>query len=386
MEQRRNKGEGSISKRSDGKWLVQIVIGYDDLGRLRKKSKVCKTKTEAVQVLKHLIIEKAKNNITLQGGMLFKDFLKRWLSTKKSTLRPKSYMDYERIVETAFIPKLGDLKIERIKTNVINDFLQGQLDRGIGHSTVNKYKVLLKALFKMAAHESVIIKNPVEGAIVIKKVKPETSYIKKSDMDKILERAEKISNKVLKQQNYEGGKRYLYPIILTAYHTGMRIGEILALEWEFVDFKNQTIKICRNLSEAKDDSGKIKLIVGAPKTSGSIRTITISGKLSRILREIKLGQVGEYKMVFPIKNGGYISASNFSRLWRALLKDLDLKGKYRFHDIRHTHATEALNYGGNINSISARLGHADVKTTLSIYAHALPKQDKQIAEFFDEDK
>ena len=69
MEQRRNKGEGSISKRSDGKWLVQIVIGYDDLGRLRKKSKVCKTKTEAVQVLKHLIIEKAKNKILYKEKM-----------------------------------------------------------------------------------------------------------------------------------------------------------------------------------------------------------------------------------------------------------------------------------------------------------------------------
>ena len=67
-----------------------------------------------------------------------------------------------------------------------------------------------------------------------------------------------------------------------------------------------------------------------------------------------------------------------------LLLKLALKGEYRFHDIRHTHATELISKGFNIKSVAARLGHADVQTTLNIYAHALPRQDQDIAMYFDE--
>lgn len=379
MAQRRNKGEGSISERGDGKWLIQVVIGYDQDGRLRKKSKICKNKTEAVKALKLLQLEKQRNNITLQGSILFEEFMVRWLELKRKILRPKSYMDYERICKCEFLPKFGKVNMEKIKTSMVNDFLHRQLERGVSNSTVNKYKILLSGIFKLALAENVVSKNPLQGSMVIKKVKPQTTYIKKEDMERILSKAKKLFDETVVEKRSGSNIKCLYPVILTAYHTGMRINEILALRWENIDLEKNEIKVCENLTEAKDINGKIRLIVGAPKTNDSIRIIKISQTLEKVLRDLG----SDEKYVFTSEVGGYIASSNFSRVWRKLLNNLGLRGQYRFHDIRHTHATELIGAGYNIKAVSQRLGHADVQTTLNIYAHALPKQDEEMAEFFD---
>lgn len=384
MAQRRCKGDGGVSQRKiDGKWLVQITIGYDEMGKLKKKSKVAENKTEAIKLLKELQLAKQKNNITLHGGMLFEDVLNRWLDLKKKQLKPKTHMDYERICECEFFPKLGKLKMEKIKTNIINDFLQKQLSRGICNSTVSKYKVLLSGIFKLAVSENIVSQNPVQYSMVIKKVKPQTKYIKEEDMKRILTEAEYITKNAIAGKRQGSNLRCLYPIILTAYHTGMRINEILALRWAHVDLKESKIKVRENLSEAKDGEGKIRVLVGLPKTQESIREISISHTLSRVLKELRYEQDHESQIVFGSKTGGYIAASNFSRVWRELLMNLALKGEYCFHAIRHTHATELISEGYNIKDVSVRLGHVDVQTTLNIYAHALPKQDKAIAAYFD---
>ena len=384
MTLRRSKGDGGVSQRKDGKWLAQVVIGYDEMGKLKKKSKVGKNKTEAIKLLKELQLAKQKNSFTLQGGMLFEDVMNRWLDLKKRQLKPKSYMDYERICRCEFFPKLGKFKIEKIKTNVINDFLQKQLERGICNSTVSKYKTLVSGILQLAVSENIIVQNPVQGSMKIKKKKPQTKYIKEEDMKRILEAAECITAEVIAGKRQGSNLRCLYPIILTAYHTGMRINEVLALRWENIDFGKNMIKVCENLSEAKDEEGKIRLIVVPPKTEESVRNISISTTLSKVLKELRCEQEAKEQIVFCSEAGRYIASSNFSRVWRKLLMELALKGEYRFHEIRHTHATELIGGGYSIKDVSVRLGHADVQTTLNSYAHALPKQDKEIAAYFDE--
>lgn len=383
MAQRRSKGDGGVSQRSDGKWLAQIELGYDVNGRRKKKSRVAKNKTEAIKLLKYLQLEKQKNMFTLQGNMMFGDFLERWLAVKRGQLKPKSYMDYERICKGPVVAKLGKFKMEKIGTNVINDFLQEQLKRGIGASTVSKYKALLSGIFSMAVAEHIIVGNPAQSSIRIKKVRPQTKYIREEDMKRILRAASDITKIAIAGKRQDSNLRCVYPIVLTAYQTGMRINEILALRWENVDLESRVLKVRENLSEAKDAEGKIRVLVGDPKTAESRRDISISQTLTEVLKELRCEQVSA-DMVFTSKTGGYITASNFSRVWRKLLLKLALKGEYRFHDIRHTHATELISKGFNIKSVAARLGHADVQTTLNIYAHALPRQDQDIAMYFDE--
>ena len=115
MGQRRSKGDGSVSQRKDGKWLAQIVIGYDANGKLKKKSRVAKTKSEAGKFSREMQLEKQKNTLMLQGKMAFSELLARWLELKKGQLKAKSYMDYERICKCQFLPKFGRMKMEKIK-------------------------------------------------------------------------------------------------------------------------------------------------------------------------------------------------------------------------------------------------------------------------------
>ena len=268
--------------------------------------------------------------------------------------------------------------------NVINDFLQKQLERGICNSTVSKYKTLVSGILQLAVSENIIVQNPVQGSMKIKKKKPQTNYIKEEDMKRIIEAAECITAGIIAGKRQGSNLRCLYPIILTAYHTGMRINEVLALRWGNIDFEKNMIKVCENLSEAKDEEGKIRLIVVPPKTEESVRNISISTTLSKVLKELRCEQEAKEQIVFCSEAGRYIASSNFSRVWRKLLMELALKGEYRFHEIRHTHATELIGGGYSIKDVSVRLGHADVQTTLNSYAHALPKQDKEIAAYFDE--
>ena len=173
---------------------------------------------------------------------------------------------------------------------------------------------------------------------------------------------------------------------MTAYHTGMRIGEIFALRWDNIDLDNRIIHVKENISEAKDEEGRVHIIQDTPKTVNSVGDIDISETLCKILSEIRAFASPDNGIVFSTKAGTYIAPSNFGRVWRKLLKNLGMDGKYKIHEFRHTHATMLIAKGINIVSVSKRLGHASTQTTLNVYAHPMKSDGRLMAEIFEEDE
>lgn len=376
---RRNKGDGCIWQREDGSWVAQVLIGYKADGRPRKKSRVRKNKTEATKALNILQMEKMKGEITLNEDTTFDDYSVRWLTQKKNTLKSKPYIDYKNIRNKVLSPIFGKIRMKKITTKMINDFIQDQLSKGLAKSTVAKYKVLLGNIFRQAISENIVIRNPLLNSTVIKKAKSQTTHIEKEDLETILEGAKAFSSEDYMKKHRCAIQKCLYPVILTAYHTGLRINEVLGLRWKNVFLEDNMIMVEENLTIEENDEGVQKLIVGTPKSDKSFRRIKISKTLSHLLSEIKT----DGDIVFQSRVGGYISYSNFSKVWRDLLERQDFKGKYHFHETRHTNATELISSGYNMKAVSNRLGHEDIRTTLNLYAHALPKDDEVIAEFFD---
>jgi integrase len=178
--------------------------------------------------------------------------------------------------------------------------------------------------------------------------------------------------------------RAIYPVIVLGMATGMRRGELLALEWADLDWANGTIEVSKSLEETRNGPLRIK-----STKSGETRHFTISADVLEVLREHHLEQLRQKELygadyanlnlIFARPNGKHYSPDKEgTRIRRAMVK-AGLAG-VSLHSLRHSHASELLSKGVPITAVSERLGHANPSITLGIYSHALPADDRRAAE------
>ena len=162
--------------------------------------------------------------------------------------------------------------------------------------------------------------------------------------------------------DYYKNDQYWYTLFRLMIYTGLRRGETLALTWDDIDFKNKTLTVNKTLSIGAHK----KVVLSTPKTESSIRTIDLDDKTIIALQRLKIQS--KYKLIFPNKKGKFSRLSNIADKLNQAIKETKIK-KIRVHDLRHTHASLLFASGASIKYVQARLGHADVKTTLNIYTH-----------------
>lgn len=381
-ENRRAKGDGTVFQTKDGKYMAQITIGFRADGRPRRITRTANNLTEANKIIQQLRLEKSTGQLTVDGNISMNDFSIHWLSFKKPTLKAKTYMEYEQVTRTVILPQFGHLPLEKIDTKKVDAFLQESIAKGYSPKTVVKRKTILHNIMGRAVAEGILSRNPVDYSIPVRQGTSKRTIIAPDDLNRILSGAQEVYRKELARNRCHGQIFFLYPVLMTAYHTGMRIGEIFALRWENVDLAERIIRVRENISEAKDEDGNVRLICGTPKTANSVRDIDISDELCSLLHSIK-PYGSQEGIVFTTKSGKYISPTNFSRVWRRLLKSVGLAGKYKLHEFRHTHTTILMAQGINPASISKRLGHASTQTTLNVYSHAVNADGRRMADVFN---
>ena len=162
--------------------------------------------------------------------------------------------------------------------------------------------------------------------------------------------------------------KYLIGILICLY-TGIRIGELCALEWKNIDLKRGVISIKQTLYRIKSDKGKKKteIVIAPPKSDTSVRDIPLPKFLTAKLKAIEHG--GGFLIN---RKGKFIEPTVYARRYKAILKELGIRD-VKFHTTRHTFATRALEIGMDIKTLSEILGHASPTVTLNIYAHSLPE-------------
>lgn len=338
-----------------GKWLIQYRY-TDWQGKRRKSTKRgFATKREAEEWLRNFLITQKAD-----FDMKFEDFWKMYCADMETRLREHTMRTKKYIVELKILPYFGNKRVNDITAADIRQWQNELIKMGYSPTYLKTINNQLSAIFNYAVRYYDLKSNPCEKAGSMGKSKAE-------EMDFWTgEEFRKFIDSVM-------NKRLSYMAFMTLYWTGMRLGELLALNPKDVDLKKRTISITKSYQRL----GK-KDVITPPKTPKSKRVITIPEFLAADIKDYmdSLYDLQEDDRLFPITK--YYLEHEMQRG----IKESGVK-RIRVHDLRHSHASMLIELGFSPLEIANRIGHEKVETTLNTYAHLYPNKQTKLAERLD---
>ena len=381
---------GSIEKRGKNSYRLTVSEGFDLDGKpmIHRKTVHGNKKDAEVELAK--FVTEVQNGLVIDGKSLkFSEFTEIWKRDYGSKeLAPSTYKRYCRMLETRLLPYFGHFYINKIKPTDIMKFYDllekdTQLVRKKGNNgsktkkplsgkTILEHHRLLRAMLHKAVYWQLIVTNPAERVQPPKARKPKRRSYDDEQTKILLENLELLPSEDTK---------YKVAIILTVF-TGVRLGELMGLEWQDVDFKNGIISINRS-SQYLSDMG---VFTKVPKTESSIREIAIPEFIVSLLEEYTLWYEEQKSIygelwtnsdrLFVQADGKPMHPSTISKWFVKYVGQIGLP-VINFHGLRHTNASLLVAQNIDIAVISARLGHAQISTTLDFYVHPLLSHNRK---------
>ena len=388
---RRGNNEGSIYQRSDGRWCAQATTGYNEIGKPVRKYVYGKTRQEVAKQLTALT-----NSIFTSGYIqksdapIFVDFLYEWMTNfKKPKVTDATFVWYGRYANTHIVPVLGNMKLSSIETIHIQKLLNGMINNKYAARTVNGVRHLLGQVFRFAVQNNIIAKNPVEFTKGMSKRKEKRkNYIKALTVEQrqiVLEAT--------------GTHEFLKPMVKTLMFTGLRIGELLALQWKNIDFGKNVISVQNAIIREYDFDDECRAhnqrtLLSFTKTQASERDIVVPEIVMETLKEHlnerklltirhKRSYTAPDDFVFSTREGKLRTYQGFQSMLRRFSDKCKFDFEFHAHTLRHTFATMLLEQGENPKTVQMLLGHKDIETTLGIYTHVLKEVYDQSAQKLD---
>lgn len=333
------------------------------------------------------------------------DFLfERFMSIKKglrSSTRTNYFYSYNRYVK----PKLGNRKIGDIKYSDIRYLYQSLIDDGLSINTLDSVHRVIYSSLKVAVRDDILRKNPAEG--VLTEIK---SVNKGNPPKRALSHAEETEFlKMLNDPKYERWR----PLFVFMFGTGCRIGEVIGIRWEDIDFDKNEISINHDITYGpREELGfKCAYEVGPPKTSAGNRLIPMLAKVKTVLEEERSNQKkfgysntsvvdGMSGFIFCNRYGELQKPSNINEAINRIVEDHNAAEEVRAaqedrkpvmiphfscHITRHTFCTRLCENGTNIKLIQQIMGHADIRTTMDIYAEVTRDKTHSVFQGFNDD-
>ncbi len=359
---RRNPGEGSISQRPDGRWQASLQVNGARKVVYGKTEKEARKKLQEVQ--RQLAVS---HSLPTAGRRTVSDLLDFWLDTVKDTLKPRTLSDYQRVGDQLIKPQIGQIRLSQLEPGHVQALYNRLATKGSKRRAFYVHQTLHRAL-NLAVMWNWIPSNPAARVI-----KPSYRAERKD-----LWTHDELS---LFLEAIQG--HWLAPLWIVTLSTGCRLGELLALPWDCVDLTGRTIRICRAVQRIGRE-----WVETTPKTRAGERTIALPGEAVEALRHhravqaelrLKAGPAWQRQdLVFTGELGRILFHSTPERAMRRLCESIGIKPQTP-HGLRHLHASLLLAKGLPITAVSQRLGHANAAITMSVYAHALRKQDDEAA-------
>ena len=372
MAKKRANGEGNIRKRKDGRWEGRYTAGHNPVtGKQIFKNVLGKTQAEVKEKLAKALVESGQVDFTKVGQYTVGTWMDTWFeNVAKIKVRPSSHQTYKGYIDNHIKPNIGKIPLEKLTTMDLQKFYRklltkGRVERieskdqpkGLSAKTVRNINQVISSAMDLAVAQKIILNNPTDSCELPKVEHKEMQTVPAEQLSAFLEEAKR------------SGVYEMYYIELA---TGLRRGELLGLKWQDIDWKNSIIKVRRQVARVDGQ------IVEAPlKTKNSYRAVSISPQAIEVLREQKRKTNDQY--VFPSPNGGPISPDSVNNMLKRVLERAGIP-KVRFHDLRHTFATIALQNGVDIKTVSGMLGHFSAGFTLDTYAHVTTAAQKEAAQ------
>lgn len=342
-----------LSEKADKRRRAKVVVGHDRDGEPIVKYASGRTKAE-LEANKDELRRTYIGGEKIQRDVTFGEYAQLWFETyKKGRLSAGTDGNYNTALNIHLLPAFADRRLQAITAADLQRFMNSK--SGLGKSSIGYLNTIIQHVFARAASEGIIDRNPAAGLS-----KPKTE----------LSARRALTDNEISTTLAVGGTHPKGLLLLLLYYTGLRKGEAAGLRWSDVDFQNGMISVERDYDFKTDN-------IGLPKTKASIRTIPMPVELQAALKAVR--GIGDAYIFQWLYTGRVAPIEEYSQAWDSLsaaLIDYDKKIESRkgrsiltAHYYRHNYASILYNAGVDVLTAQRWLGHANVNTTLSIYAH-----------------
>lgn len=297
-----------------------------------------------------------------------------WLEYKKNFVKLSTYAYYENVVENHIIPSFGEMDMEAVTEEYIQEtVLEWQRgcetkSQSLQISTVKNMVMILKQCMKYARKNKHIDVPELSIHYAAAETLPSKKVFGNQAQKQIVEAAlEDFSSRSLG--------------IIISINCGVRIGELCALQWKDIDFENHILKIRKTLQRIylPEEESRTKVIISTPKTMTSIREIPLPQSIMELIEKIP---VLDYDFYLLTNSAKYMEPRTYRRFFNRFLQQHGIEN-LNFHCLRHTFATRCIEKGADVKSVSDLLGHATINTTLNMYVHPGMEEKRKCIELLE---
>ena len=361
----------SIRLRKDGLYEARIYIGINPTTKKQVVESVYgKTEKEVKEKALQIQKQKSRNEAMNLEHLTVRDWLDKWLNEYKiHSLKRSTYDNYLSLMNTFIVPKIGDIRLDKLTRNIVHGLYTEMTDQGFSASTVHNIHKILHGSLEQAVAEGIVSINPCYKLPLPKLPAQNEKPLTDEEIEKL--------TSALRENSYDNG-------ILFMLNSGMRVGEMLALKWDDINFDEGYISVSKTIKRVtrtgiKGESGtKTELAFESPKTENSNRLIPISSALAAVLskqqsyirtaRALSSDAFKDNGFIFSAENGSPIDPRNFSRHLESVCTRAGIR-KLHSHIFRHTFISIAVKNKVDPRLLKRIVGHANVSMTDSIYTH-----------------
>jgi integrase len=355
----------------DGKrrWLVKVYKGRDQEtgGQVYVSRAVLGTKKEAQTALNAWLPDKDRGTLVQPSRMTLNAYLDEWLTkAAKARLRPRTYVEYEKLLKRYVRPALGSMRLSAISPLHVQGLYTDLQAKGLAPKTVRHVHTTLHRALRQAVEWRFLQVNPVSSATPPSVPRQELQTLTRPQVAAFLAECDKDP---------------LGLVFKLALATGMRPSEYLALRWEDVNLKGGTVTVRRVVVQRVSP-----WIYQEPKTPQSRRTLHLPATITQALREHRAASPFKKPAdpVFASHEGRPLDEhSTVRRRFKAILKAAGLPAELRLYSLRHAAASLLLEQTGNLKLVAAQLGHSTITLTADVYSHIAPATQQEAAEKLD---
>jgi integrase len=345
-------------ERKDGtvytRWRGDISLGYSGTGKRKRVTVYGASQAEVVEKLE-AVKQRAASGLLADTKYTVKSYFEKWLKEKERQVKRRTLVNYRYDIDTHIVPELGNVRLEKVTPLQLQTLLSGVADKS-GVDRANKVRTVLYQGFRQAVKWLLLPRNPAEATEPFKHVKQEMKLWTPQEAAKFLDTA-----RIHRQ----------YALFYLAISSGLRVGELLALEWK--DLQGEVLHVQRSIGWVEGE-----LVVSTPKTERGKRKVTLDKATLAVLeghrkqQEAERAKAGEkyhsQDILFANRHGAYTKPRKLSQHWYEL-QTLSGVPQIRFHDLRHLNVSLRRKLGQDAKLIADQVGHADPAFTMRQYTH-----------------